>query len=155
MRGAWPPPRSYRMILDHEGTAGPRKVFPDHRVRAVTSEPRTCLETALIERREQTVWAAHNGTYACQTRGYMLPAGSRGHCNTERPRLGRWAVVVGFTSPVPLVTFRTPSNNPVSECQAARDQALRGMHNDSLMLSSCRRVDRTGVGHTVRWAGSY
>ena len=36
-------------------------------------------------------------------------------------------------SPVPLVTFRTPSNNPVkypvSECQAARDQALRGMHN--------------------------
>ncbi len=41
--------------------------------------------------------------------------------------------MVGFTSPVPLVTFRTPSNNPVkypvSECQAARDQALRGMHN--------------------------
>ena len=51
------------MILDHEGTAGPRKVFPDHRVRAVTSEPRTCLETALIERSEQTVRAAHNGTY--------------------------------------------------------------------------------------------
>ncbi len=56
--------------------------------------------------------------------------------------------MVGFTSPVPLVTFRTPSNNPVkypvSECQAARDQALRGMHNAGYALLAIEFHPRSG-----------